>query len=109
MSSSTSGASEASAASMLNRLRWQLTLLYLLVALGLIALVSLGSYTLLRRYFQASTDLALQYKIATQFQLYGIPLPLELARAEQDWQGQFARASTAPSSSPTPAGQSTHE
>jgi signal transduction histidine kinase len=85
---------------MLNRLRWQLTLLYLLVALGLIALVGLGSYALLGRYFQASTDLALQYKIATQFQLYGIPLPQELARAERDWQGQSARPASAPTPSP---------
>jgi signal transduction histidine kinase len=88
---------------MLNRLRWQLTLLYLLVTLGLIALVSLGSYNLLRRYFQDSTDLALQYKIATQFQLYGIPLPLELARAERDWQDQYARPSPAPTRTPTPS------
>ena len=91
---------------MLNRLRWQLTLLYLLVALGLIALISLGSYSLLRRYFQASTDLALQYKVATQFQLYGIPLPLELARAERDWQDQYARSSPAPTHTPTPVRQS---
>ncbi len=90
---------------MLNRLRWQLILLYLLVALGLIALVGLGSYALLRRYFQASTDLALQYKIATQFQIYGIPMPLELARAELDWQGQYARLSPAPTHTPTPASQ----
>jgi signal transduction histidine kinase len=68
----------------------------------LIALVGLGSYALLRRYFQASTDLALQYKIATQFRLYGIPLPLELARAEQDWQGQSARPSLAPARTPVP-------
>jgi len=87
---------------MLNRLRWQLTLLYLLVALGLIALVGLGSYALLRRYFQASTDLALQYKIATQFQLYGIPLPQELARAERDWQGQYAHPLPAPTRTPIP-------
>ena len=90
---------------MLNRLRWQLTLLYLLVALGLIALVGLGSYALLRRYFQANTDLALQYKIATQFQLYGIPLPLELARAERDWQVQYARPIPAPTRTPTPVRQ----
>jgi signal transduction histidine kinase len=87
---------------MLNRLRWQLTLLYLSVALSLIALVGLGSYALLRRYFQASTDLALQYKIATQFQLYGIPLPQELARAERDWQGQSTRLSLAPTRTPAP-------
>jgi signal transduction histidine kinase len=94
---------------MLSRLRWQLTLLYLSVALGLIALVGLGSYALLRRYFQASTDLALQYKIATQFQLYGIPLPLELARAEQDWQGQYARPSPAPTRTPAPLRQHSDE
>lgn len=70
---------------MLNRLRWQLTILYLLAALGLVALIGGGSYTLLRLYYQNTTDLAIQYKMALQFEAYGIPLPAELAKAEQAW------------------------
>jgi len=90
---------------MLNRLRWQLTLLYLLVALGLMGLVGLGSYTLLRRYFQDTTDLALLYKVATQFRAYGIPLTSELARAERDWQDEYAHFATVAVSTPTPTVQ----
>jgi signal transduction histidine kinase len=36
-------------------------------------------------YFQRSTDLALQYKMATEFQGRGLKLPTELASAEQSW------------------------
>ena len=49
---------------MLRRLRWQFSLLYVLAAVMLIALIGGGSYSLLRYYFETSTDLALQYKVA---------------------------------------------
>ncbi len=70
---------------MLRRLRWQLTLLYLLAALGLVGLVGGGSYTLIRVYFDESTDLALEYKMATLFQLYQLPVPADLIAAENTW------------------------
>jgi signal transduction histidine kinase len=70
---------------MLKHLRWQLTLLYLIAAMSLVALVGGGAYWLIRHYFQATTDLALQYKMAGEFRRYGISLPTELANAEQTW------------------------
>lgn len=71
---------------MLKRLRVQLTLLYILVALSLVVLTGFSSYSLLKYYFQSGTDLALQYKMATQFREYGLTPPPELIRAEQTWQ-----------------------
>jgi signal transduction histidine kinase len=70
---------------MLNRLRWQLTLLYLLVAAGLVVLIGGGSYALVLNYFHNSTDLALAYKMAGLFETYNIPLPPELAQAQNNW------------------------
>ncbi len=70
---------------MLRTLRWKLTLLYLVSALGLVILLGTGSYAMLRYYFQQSTDLALQYKMATEFRLLGLPLPQNLAKSEQVW------------------------
>jgi hypothetical protein len=58
---------------MLKRLRWQLTLLYMLAALGLLLLVGAGSYTLLRYYFIYETDQALDYKMAQLFEAYSLP------------------------------------
>jgi signal transduction histidine kinase len=66
-------------------LRLRLTLLYLAVALALIALLGGGTYLLLNRYFQQTTDLALQYRLAQEFRLRGIPLPQALASAEAAW------------------------
>jgi signal transduction histidine kinase len=70
---------------MLNRLRWQLTLLYLLVAAGLVILIGGGSYALVLNYFRSSTDLALAYKMAGLFETYNLPLPPELAQAKNNW------------------------
>ena len=70
---------------MLNRLRWQLTLLYLLVAAGLVILIGGGSYLLVLNYFRQSTDLALAYKMAGLFETYNLPLPAELAQAKNNW------------------------
>lgn len=66
-------------------LRLRLTLLYLLVAIALIVVVGGGAYRLLDRYFQSSTDLALQRKMAEQFRLLRAPLPPELAAADRIW------------------------
>ena len=78
---------------MLRKLRWQLTLLYMLAALGLVSLVGGGSYTLIRVYFNESTDLALRYKMATLFQLYNLPVPSELVSAQNTWLERNAPAS----------------
>jgi len=70
---------------MLRRLRFQLSLLYLLAAFSLVLLVGGGSYLLLRYYLQQTTDLALEYKMAQQFHNYGLALPKELRQAEISW------------------------
>lgn len=70
---------------MLKTLRWQLTLLYFLAALGLVSLMGAVTYALIGHYFQQTTDLALQYKMATEFRTLGLPIPPELAKVEQIW------------------------
>jgi signal transduction histidine kinase len=70
---------------MLRTLRLKLTLLYFVFALGLVILLGAGSYAMLSYYFQQSTDLALQYKMATEFRLLGLSLPQSLAQSEQVW------------------------
>lgn len=70
---------------MFNGLRWRLTALYLVVALGLIALVGAGTHQLLSAYFRQTTDLALQHKLVHEFGLLDAPVPPELAAADQDW------------------------
>lgn len=70
---------------MLKSLRWKLSFLYLLAAVGLVGLVGAGTYLLISRYFQQTTDLALQYKMAAEFKVLGMPIPAELIQAEQLW------------------------
>ena len=70
---------------MFRGLRLRLTLLYLLVALAFTALMMLGTHQLVARYFQATTDLALRYRMAQEFTLLGIPLPSELNLAVEMW------------------------
>jgi signal transduction histidine kinase len=70
---------------MLRSLRLKLTLLYFVFALGLAVLLGAGSYLMLSYYLQQSTDLALQYKMATEFRLLGLTLPASLAQSEQVW------------------------
>ncbi len=77
---------------MLRRLRLQLTLLYLVAALGLLGLIGVATYQLLNHYFQATTDLALQYKMAEQFRVLGLALPPELADADRAWHASRGRA-----------------
>jgi signal transduction histidine kinase len=76
---------------MLKSLRWRLTLTYLVAALGLVASIGFGTYVLIQHYFQQSTDLALQYKMAGQFRSFNIPLPTELARVEREWLAEHPR------------------
>lgn len=92
---------------MLNRLRWQLTMLYALGALVLILLIGAGSYFLLQYYFLSETDLALEYKMASEFQAYGLSLPGDLAASQQAWMtGNRTLPLVARSSSPTPPARS---
>ena len=70
---------------MLKALRWKLTLLYLFAALALVSIGGFGTYLLIDRYFQQTTDLALQYKMALQFRILDLPVPTELAASETLW------------------------
>ncbi|MCG8352302.1 MAG: histidine kinase, partial [Chloroflexales bacterium] len=70
---------------MFSGLRLRLTLLYLGVALALLVLLGFGTYQIIRSYFQMTTDLALQHKMAHEFQMHGAPLPLSLTIADRDW------------------------
>jgi signal transduction histidine kinase len=66
-------------------LRLQMTLLYTLAALALIALVGGGGYLIVARYFQDVTDLALQHKMTHEFHILAAPIPIELIPADRDW------------------------
>jgi signal transduction histidine kinase len=85
---------------MLRALRWKLTFLYLFIAISLVAFMGLGTYLLIQRYFQQTTDLALQVKMAGQFRTLGLELPSELARAENLWLKNNSQA-LPPSPTPT--------
>ena len=87
---------------MFRGLRLQLTLLYLVAALGLILLLGGGTYFLLHSYFQASTDLALRFRMAQEFQARGLSLPPDLAAAVSAWSVHRSAPSAAPLASATP-------
>ncbi len=70
---------------MFSALRWQLTGLYTGAAVLLMLTLTLSTYSLLAQYFQHTTDLGLQHKMAHEFRLLGAPLPPELAAADRDW------------------------
>jgi signal transduction histidine kinase len=70
----------------------------LTAALALIALVGVGTYLLVDRYFQSSTDLTLRYKMATQLSALGAPLTPELVEADGQWR---ASRGLVPSFTPT--------
>jgi signal transduction histidine kinase len=89
---------------MLRSLRWKLTFLYLVIAIGLVGLVGIGTYILIDRYFQQSNDLALRYKMAIQFRALGLDVPAELRKAETTWLQNNNRTI-----SPTPTAAPDHE
>jgi signal transduction histidine kinase len=89
---------------MLRSLRWKLTFLYLVIAIGLVALVGIGTYLLIDRYFQQTNDLALRYKMAIQFRALGLDVPADLQRAEKTWLQNNNRTI-----SPTPTAAHDHE
>src|SRR5512145_2728890 len=92
---------------MLNRLRWQFSLIYLLAAIALMALIGGGAYRLLDYYFQSSTDLALRYRVALEFEKLGVTPPAELQAASLEWQA--SRNQIAPTSTPTKAAHDENE
>lgn len=70
---------------MLRSLRLKLALLYFSSALGIVTLLAGGTYAMLDRFFIQQVDLALQYKMTSQFKLNGLSLPVELENAEKIW------------------------
>ncbi|MBA3948158.1 MAG: histidine kinase [Herpetosiphonaceae bacterium] len=70
---------------MFRSIRLRLTALYLLAGLALIAVVGGVSYRLMSYYFQATTDLALQHRMAHELLALNLPIPPELAAAEASW------------------------
>lgn len=70
---------------MFSGLRWRLTLLYVLAAVLFVVVLSVSTYHMLATYFQRTTDLGLQHKMAHEFRLLDIPVPPELAAADRDW------------------------
>ncbi len=70
---------------MLRSLRVRLSLLYLAASFTLVVLLGAATYGLLTLYFQRATDLALQYRMATEFRARGLPLTAALTAAEQAW------------------------
>lgn len=66
---------------MLNELRLRLTFMYLLIGLGMVAVLSAVSYGLLQYYFQSSTDQALKLKMGMQFIELQAPIPADLYKS----------------------------
>ncbi len=70
---------------MLRNLRLRLTILYFFGAMFFIALLGGGSYYLLNRYFQTTTDLALKYRLVQELRDFGLPVPAELGSERFYW------------------------
>ena len=81
---------------MLRNLRWHLSGLYVLAAAALVTLIGGGAYGLLSYYFQSSTDLALQYKVALEYARVGQPVPPDLQAVDQAWQTSRALPTLTP-------------
>jgi signal transduction histidine kinase len=70
---------------MFRNLHIRLTLIYSISVFILVILIGGCTYALLGYYFQSNTDLAIQYRMAIEFTSQGIPLPIELATVERNW------------------------
>lgn len=68
---------------MFSNLRLRLTALYLGAAVALLAALGAGMYWLVAEYFRATTDAALEYRMAFEFRQLGAPIPPTLAAAAQ--------------------------
>lgn len=77
---------------MFKGLRLRLTLTYAAAALGLVLLMGLGTYELLRYYFQSDNDAALRYRVALEYESLGIELPRDLAAAQENWEARHSEA-----------------
>ena len=75
---------------MFSRLRLRLTGLYLGVAILLVALLGGAAYGLVNFYFESSTDLAMQRKMAHEFRERQVALPSELGEADLAWEANQA-------------------
>ena len=88
---------------MLKRLRWRLSLTYVLATFLLMTLVGGGSYIILQRYLQSEIDLTLFHGMVSQFSLYEVPLPDFLVAKEQQWvESQLAYTTNQPITSIVP-------
>lgn len=87
---------------MLRRLRLHMTALYLISTLALVALVGGGAYGVLAYYLRSTVDLALQHKMAHEFQQLQIAVPADLAAADLAW---YANRQRLLPGWPTPASQ----
>src|SRR5690349_5696296 len=85
---------------MFRGLRLRLTVLYLLTATLLLAGVGVGARQFVSNYFDTTTDLALQHKMADEFRFAGAAIPSELAAADHDWYATQGR--------PVPSGGGPH-
>ncbi len=63
---------------LLNRLRTQLVLLYLIVGIVLALGISAGTYTLVNYYFRTNNDAALRLKMGLEFATFHLPMPVNL-------------------------------
>jgi hypothetical protein len=72
---------------MLNNLRIRLTLIYLGFSFLFVIIIGLGLYLFLTRYFQTTTDRALQYRLVQQLEFLGLPVPPDLAAVKFVWYG----------------------
>jgi signal transduction histidine kinase len=75
---------------MLKKLRWQLTVLYLTISMLFIVAVGGGLYVMLHYYFQATTDMALKYRLAQELTLIGAPIPPEISNSGNFLKGNFS-------------------
>ncbi len=80
---------------MFKGLRLRLTATYIAAALGLVLLMGLGTYGLLRFYFQSDNDAALRYRVALEYESLGIELPPELEAAKESWGSRHSEMVTA--------------
>ena len=70
---------------MLSRLRLKLTALYFAATIGFLVLIGAITYGLISYYSQSTTDLVLRLKMAYEYQRIGLPVPLDLQLANQEW------------------------
>jgi signal transduction histidine kinase len=73
---------------MLRTLRVRLTLLYLGFSLVFVLIIGAGLYFFLARYFQTTTDRALQFRLVQRLDFLGLPIPGDLAEVRFVWLGE---------------------